>query len=454
MELSKKCVIIGAGLTGMTAAYYMHKKNPDFLVIEKNDVIGGTMQSYKEGEFVFESGPNTGTISNVTTMKLLEELGSKIKVVTGSEVSKKRFILKDKKWHALPSSLGTAISTPLFKLKDKFKILGEPWRKAGTNENETVADMVVRRLGKSFLTYAVDPFVSGIYAGDPNYLVTKYALPKLYNLEHNYGSFIKGSIAKSKLPKTEDEKRVTKKIFSVEGGLSNLIKALATEAGEDKIKTSCQNIEVNPSNGRYLVTFTQNGEQFKIDAEYVIITSNSLSLSTLLPFVDKEKLTACSSMIHSKIVQVAVGFDKWEGIKVDGFGGLISRAENEKVLGILYMSTLFENRAPKDGALFSVFMGGFSHPEMADLTDKEIKEIVKDLFTRLYGVKDFDPDLLKVFPHHTAIPQYGADSKQRFEEVDNLIASNPKLLYAGNCTNGIGIADRINRAFNIVESIQ
>lgn len=454
MEARKKCVIIGAGLTGVSAAYFLRKKESDFLVLEKNDVIGGTMQSFREGEYVFESGPSTGTISNVTILKLLDELGTKIKVTLGSSVANKRFILKNKKWHALPSSLGTAVRTPLFRVRDKFRILGEPWRKAGTNENETVADMVVRRLGKSFLSHAVDPFVSGVYAGDPNYLVTKYALPKLYNLEHNYGSFVKGTIAKSKLPKTEDEKRIKKNVFSVEGGFSTLINTMADSVGRDRILTSCQNIEINPQGGNYVITFSQNGESCKVEAEYVVIASNSLSLQSLLPFVPKQKLSACSSMIHAKMVQVALGFDKWEGIKVDGFGGLIPRAEKEDVLGVLYMSTLFENRAPKDGALFAIFMGGMSRPEMVEKSDTEIKEIVKDLFIRLYGVKDFDPDLFRIFRHQTAIPQYGADSKQRFEEVETLMAENPKLFYAGNCMNGIGIADRINRAFSVIENVK
>ena len=121
----------------------------------------------------------------------------------------------------------SAITTPLFRLSDKFRILGEPWRKRGTDPDEPVGALAQRRLGKSFYEYAVDPFVSGVYAGDPMKLTTRYALPKLYNLEANYGSFIRGAMAKAKEPKTDRDRLATKKVFSAVGGLSQMVDAMA-----------------------------------------------------------------------------------------------------------------------------------------------------------------------------------------------------------------------------------
>ena len=149
----------------------------------------------------------------------------------------KRYILKNGQWTPLPSGLISAINTPLFTLKDKFRILGEPFRKPGSDPDESVAQLVRRRLGESFLDYAVNPFISGVYAGDPEKLITRYALPKLYALEQNYGSFIKGSIAKARQKKTELEKKATREVFSAKGGLGNLIKALTLKIGKEKILT-------------------------------------------------------------------------------------------------------------------------------------------------------------------------------------------------------------------------
>ena len=180
-------LIIGAGLTGLTTAFTLASKGKNVLVLERMERAGGQIHTHQEDGFVYESGPNTGSISNPEVAELFVELekvsGGKCKLETAPDASKRRLIWKGDRFRALPSGLGSAIATPLFTLGDKFRILGEPWRKKGDNPDETVGELASRRLGKSFVDYAVDPFLSGIYAGDPNTLITRYALPKLYNLE-------------------------------------------------------------------------------------------------------------------------------------------------------------------------------------------------------------------------------------------------------------------------------
>src|SRR5665647_1256793 len=179
-----------------------------------------------------EAGPNTGVVSQPEIMELFDDLSGDCAIEIANPDAKKRLIWKDGKWHPLPSGLFQAITTPLFSTYDKFRILGEPFRKKGTNPDETIADLVLRRMGKSYLDYAVDPFISGIYAGDPSKLVTRFALPKLYQLEQNYGSFIGGTIKKSSEPKDERSKRATREVFSAKGGLQNLINALVKSIGK------------------------------------------------------------------------------------------------------------------------------------------------------------------------------------------------------------------------------
>ena len=158
-----------------------------------------------EDGFIFENGPNTGVLSTVEIVRLFEDLNDRCFLETADKSSSQKEIYT-KKWKMGCPSFRTCSrqSEPrLFTLKDKFRILGEPFRKPGTNPDETVAEMVIRRMGKSFLDYAVNPFISGVYAGDPAKLVTRYALPKLYALEQNYGSFIRRGNSQR-----ESEKRV------------------------------------------------------------------------------------------------------------------------------------------------------------------------------------------------------------------------------------------------------
>ena len=187
MDTSAKVAIIGAGLTGLTTAFYLKKAGIRFCVFEKEKRVGGVIQTVSEDGFTYEKGPNSGVISFPETVELLEELASHCSLEIANQLAKKRLVWKGKKWHELPSGLWGGISTPLFSWYDKFRILGEPFRSKGTNPNERLDQLVLRRLGKSFLDYAVDPFVLGIYAGDPSWLVPRFALPKLYNLEQKYG---------------------------------------------------------------------------------------------------------------------------------------------------------------------------------------------------------------------------------------------------------------------------
>ena len=219
-------VIIGAGLTGLSTAFNLKNAGRDVLVLEKQNRIGGQIRTYSEKGFVFESGPNTGVVSFPEVRELFDDLDD-CQLEIARESSKRRLIWKGNRFHALPSGPVEAVTTPLFRLSDKIRILGEPWRKQGDNPDESVGALAQRRLGKSFYEYAIDPFISGVYAGDPMRLTTRYAMPKLYNLEANYGSFIRGAIAKAKEPKTDRDRLVTKKVFSAVGGLSQMVEAMA-----------------------------------------------------------------------------------------------------------------------------------------------------------------------------------------------------------------------------------
>lgn len=208
-------VVIGAGVTGLTTAFLLIKKGLKVLLLEKNSRVGGQMETIREDGFVFETGPNTGVVSNAEVVELFQMLQSRCSLEVARKEAKVRLIWKDGAFHALPSGLSSAVTTPLFTWNDKIRILFEPFRKKGNNPFESIGDLTRRRLGKSFLDYAIDPFISGIYAGDPGKLVTRFALPKLYNLEQNYGSFIRGAIKKGSEPKSERDKLATKEVFSV-----------------------------------------------------------------------------------------------------------------------------------------------------------------------------------------------------------------------------------------------
>ena len=445
-EINTDIVVIGAGLTGLTTAHYLKKQNKDFIVLEKDNRVGGVIHTVKENGFLYEEGPNTGVMGNTAVVGLFEELSGTCQLELAADTVNKRYILKNGQWNALPMGLTDAVKTPLFTFKDKLRILGEPFRRRGKNPHETLDNLVRRRLGESFLKYAIDPFILGVYAGDPSMLVPKYALPKLYNLEQTYGSFIGGSVKKQFEKKTTEEKKVNRKVFSCHDGLSSLTNALYQSAGKEHFMLGSNDIIVNPKdNGFTIILKNHKGEDVSIKANKVITTVGAYALDIVLPFIEKESLSKLNSLLYTKVIEIVLGFKKWEGMKLDGFGGLIPFIEQRDLLGALFMSSLFGKRAPDEGAMLSLFIGGVRRQDMMRLNDHEVMQKVEKECMSLLGLKQFNPDLFKLIRHDKAIPQYGVESGERFETIKTIEQKYKGLLIAGNLRDGIGMADRIKQ---------
>jgi oxygen-dependent protoporphyrinogen oxidase len=450
--MNKDVIIIGAGLTGLSMAYFLRKKGMNVTVLEKEQHAGGVIKTISENGFVFEAGPSTGVLSSPELASLFGELSHRCTLEIANSGAKKRYILKNGKWQALPSGPVSAVTTPLFTLRDKFRILGEPFRKPGTDPDETLADMVRRRMGKSFLDYAVDPFISGVYAGDPELLVTRFALPKLYALEQNYGSFIKGAIKKAKEPKTDEMKKATGDVFSTKNGLSSLINALVEETGKDSLLTGLNDIKVTPLKEGYSVTFLKENKMEELIASRVITTFGGPGIKEVLPFIGNEDILPIANMKYAGVVQAAAGYRTWKGAPLDAFGGLIPSKEGRGTLGILFPSAIFGGRAPESGAMLSIFLGGAKKPGIVEMPDEEIRKIVlKEVSDTLH--QSAGPDLFRIFRYVRAIPQYEKSSGERLQSVKRIEERHAGLILAGNIRDGIGMSDRVKQAKHISDKL-
>ncbi len=374
---------------------------------------------------------------------------------TAPDASKRRLIWKGDHFRELPSGPVSGLKTPLFRFSDKLRILGEPWRKKGTDPDECVGALARRRLGRSFVDYAVDPFISGVYAGDPDKLVTRYALPKLYQLEQNYGSFIRGAMAKMKEPKTERDRKATKKVFSARGGLSHIPEAEAASIGRDHIWLGARDVVVSPQDDAWQTTLTTGeGKSCVISSKHVVTTCGAYDLPSLLPFVDEQQMSAISSLRYAPVMEVNVGMLDTYGGDYRAFGGLIPTVERQQILGILFPSACFTGRAPEGGALFSFFIGGMKHPELLDWSDDDIRALVTDGLHRMLKFPEAaTPALIDISRHRRAIPQYMADSGRRFDTVRELEHTYQGLTVGGNLRDGIGMGHRITQATEIANKI-
>jgi len=190
-----------------------------------------------------------------------------------------------------------------------------------------------------------------------------------------------------------------------------------------------------------------------LNSSKVISTAGGSEIGSLFPFIEQEQLQAIKQLEYAKVVQVALGYKQWKGISIKAFGGLVPSKEKRKILGVLFPSSFFENRAPEGGAMLSVFLGGIKHEEFYSLKDEEIQSLVEDEIGEMLNIKGIKADVLKIFRYQYAIPQYTKTSEQRLQAISLIQNNYPGLILAGNIRDGIGMGDRIKQGRAIAEEI-
>ena len=252
--------------------------------------------------------------------------------------------------------------------------------------------------------------------------------------------------------KTERELKATRKVFSVKGGLSELTNTLYNETGTDKFILGSKDLQINYVDGKYISTLKNSeGKEITIKSNKLITTTGAFELDNFISFVDKKTLAPITSLQYANVVEVVMGFENWDGFKPEGFGGLIPFVENRDVLGVLFMSTLFMNRTPENGTLFTMFIGGMRKSHLFEKSEDELKAIIEKEFMQLLKPSKFNPSLFKLYWHKGAIPQYGIESEGRFNKVKELENKYPGLFFGGNLKDGIGMADRIKQGKELAE---
>ncbi|VGO15851.1 Protoporphyrinogen oxidase [Pontiella desulfatans] len=439
----QKVAIIGAGITGLTAAFELKEKGIDCTVFEASDRVGGCIQTVREDGFLVECGPNSILDTHPHLGKLIARLGLEGNKLPSKPEANNRFIVRDGKPIALPTSPQAFILSDAFSTRAKLRLLREPFIKSKSNEQESLADFVVRRLGQEFLDYAINPFVSGVYAGDPAKLSTCHAFPKLYALEQKYGSLIKGAINGAKERKQREEVATKDaRMFTFDDGMEVLPRQLAAKLGE-AIRLNTPVAGIQPlDEGKWLV----NCEEFT-DVVLAIPTHAQTELN--VPF----DLAPLSAVYYPPVASLSLGFGINQFMHaLNGFGMLIPKIENRFSLGALFPSSIFAERAPGGMALLTVFIGGSQSPDRA-LMDEEmlLANALKDL-KDLLGL-DGEPDYkhLSVWPK--AIPQYVVGYEKYLNHMKQIEGAYPGIHFAGHYRDGISVANSILSGINVADKI-
>jgi oxygen-dependent protoporphyrinogen oxidase len=446
--------IIGGGISGVSAAFFLSnrlsKENKEFKItlFEKREKLGGVIDTVNKGDFTVEAGPNGFLDSKPHTLMLVEEAGLKNKLYRSNDKARKRYIMRNGKLVQLPDKPGKFLTSEILSFKGKLRVLKEffiPAKKG--DEDETIADFARRRLGEEACDYLISPMVSGIFAGDPEKMSLKSSFPVIYNLEREYGGLFKGMFKKKN--KKSGPAGPGGVLTSYSNGLINLVYDVANRCKNLEIKLKCpvKNIQ---KNGKLFEVFTED-EKFEFD--YLIITSPAYATVAFLEGLSQELVNELSKIPYAPAFVAGLGFNSEDVLDpLDGFGYLIPAKENRKILGALFTSSIFPERAKNGKKLIRVIMGGDRHRWILEKTDEELLEIayseIKDT------LKIVNEPISKIyFKWENAIPQYYVGHSKIIENIENELLRIGNIYIGGNMLYGIGINDCTRVSYEIAEKI-
>ncbi len=447
-------LVIGAGLSGLVAAFRAKRAGLSVAVFEIGSRPGGVIGSERRSGALFERGPNSGLDTTPLINAMLDDLGIRADRIDGSKASSKRYVLRDGRLVALPMSPGAFLRTPLFSLGAKLRLFAEPFiGKAAPDAEESIAQFVRRRLGPEFLDYAIEPFVAGIYAGDPETLSVPAAFPRLHALEQQYGSLIKGAILGARQrKKNSDKAKNAASSFSFRDGMQTLTDALARSAGHVDCDVKVTRVERRPEGG-FTVAGERFGMAFERQARAVVVATPAYAAAEIVQAMAPVAAQALREIPYPPVTVVASAYRRREILHpLDGFGFLAPAKERPAVLGTLFSSTMFENRAPSEVAVLTTFVGGRRNPELAAAGDAEVRGAVQEELARLLGA-GADPLWSEVTRWPRAIPQYTMGHLQRIAKVEEAERSIPGLYFCANYRGGVSIGDCVKAGHATAERV-
>lgn len=435
----KSICIIGGGISGLVTGFQLKRKGFRVELYEKSDSVGGNIQTRKVDGFLIEQGPNS-LMKSPRIIDLIKELDLEAEVLPANPATKKRYILQNGSLHPLPMSLSSFATNDLFSAKAKLRLFKEPFIKSKACADETVADFFARRLGSEIVEKAVDPFIAGIFAGKPENLSVAAAFPQLFDSEKDFGSLLVGAI-RSKKEKTD---KTFPRSFTFKNGIQTLTDKLA-EVLSRSIHSNNEVLAIEKTtDGKFAVETKQFGAQI-FDA--VLISTPGTAAADLIKNLDADLAENLKNVYYPPVAVVCTGFKK-ESVKfnLDGFGFLIPSSEKRRILGTLWTSAVFPNRAPDGYHLMMTFVGGSRNHEMFQKSDAELEQIVFEELSDILGASA-KPDFVHIKRWAKAIPQYNVGYQKIIDSIESFERENRGIFFCSNFYGGISIGDCVKNSY-------
>ena len=447
-----RIVIVGAGLSGLCTAHYLVDrlseagKEAEILLLESDGVPGGKMRTIRQDGFRMEWGPNGFLTNKPYGMELVKELGIEGRLARSSDLARKRFIFSGGMLHRLPETPPAFFRSRLLTLPGRLRICWEPFAQGPPpGVDESLGDFARRRLGPEALEKLIDPMVTGIFAGDPDGMSLRSCFPVIHDLERKYGGLVRGMLG---VRKEKRKRGVAGEMSAGPGGVlmsfDEGVQALAdTLAGRlaDGLHRNVTVDRIGRQEGAYILSMTADGRREEMAADVVVVATPAYAAARMLAPLDGELCEALDAIPYSPITVAALGYEMATlGNPLDGFGFLIPRGEKRKILGALWDSSVFPDRAPEGKALIRVMVGGVRAPDLAALPEEELLAVARMELRDIMGIAA-EPVLARTFFHDRGIPQYLVGHGRILERIDGRLGRFPGLHLNSNAYRGIALND-------------
>lgn len=397
-----KIAVLGAGITGLVVAHRL-RNSADVVVFERSQRAGGNIQTEKIEGCLVEWGPNGFVDNEPATIELVEELGLTSRLVQARSDAAIRYIWRAGQLRKLPTSPPGFLTSDCLPLRARLRALLEPLAKKPPEHEESIHDFAVRHLGKGAAQILVDAMVTGVYAGDPHRLSLRSCFPKLYAMATEHGSLLRGARSSSVGPRGT--------LTSFDGGLEVLPRELAKHAD---------------------IRFGSDLETLPSGFDHIICTVPAPRAAALM----EPRVVELLQRIPTAPVAVVALIFKRPVPADDAFGFLVPRNQGLRILGTLYDSSIFPNRAATDCRLFRTLIGGRRDPEAVELSDDELLDIALRDLRRAWGSCP-EPDHVHIIRHRVGIAQYELGHTRLLEKLRT--ASPPGLHWTGASYDGVAV---------------
>jgi oxygen-dependent protoporphyrinogen oxidase len=443
-------LIIGGGISGLATAWWLAQGGLSVEVWEANKHPGGKILSTQQDGYLTERAAAMVMNFRPEVVELVREAGLETaKTIRQPAAEARRYLLHRGRLKSLPMRLGAMVASPLWSLRGKLRLLAEPFIPSGGRADESVSEFVTRRLGREVLEKAMEPFIAGTLAADPDQTSATAALPRLTALERRYGSITAGVLMNRVLRRRT---ACTTDTFSFRGGMSTLVETLAQTPGI-KMCTGHVVEELVQERHGWRATATTSDGQRSLSARQVIVTTPAPVAAKLVTPLDNELSELLRGIDYAAVTVVHTGLaHDAAGHPLDGTGFLSPRGESTSLTGNLWMSTLFPNRAPPGKVLLTSYLGGSRAPQVMDWDNERIVEETLRTLCPLLDLKA-DPEMVRIDRHRQALPVYHGAYQARMQAIADRLQQFPGLHLEANYRGGVSVRDRLVRGHAVAKQI-